>query len=69
MLPDVQVGPLGGSLWIFIIVMAVVGLIFAPGLGAALAWVAFWAVVAIILFFGLRRIWLRLSGRRGGGRA
>lgn len=68
MLPDVQVGPLGGGLWILVLAMIILGVIFAPGLGAAAVWAAFWIIVAIILFFGLRRIWLRLAGRRGGGR-
>lgn len=63
---DIQVGPIGGVLLWALVGLIVIGLLAAPTLGGAVVWAVGMALVITVVFFGLRRLYLRLAGRRGG---
>lgn len=58
-MPDMQVGPFGYLLTWLLIIVAVVGVVFATGLGGAVAWLLFWVAVAILVYV----LWKRVFGR------
>lgn len=66
-IPDIQFTPLTGVVFWTALIVIVVGLLFAPSIGAALIWALVIAAVALLVFFAARRLLLRLSGRRGRG--
>jgi len=66
---DIQFGPLGGIMVYVLIGLVLVGLIFAPTLGGAIVWGVGALLVVGLLFFGLRRVYLVLVGRRSWRRS
>lgn len=65
MMPDIQVGPLSGVLLWTVIGLLLVGLVFAPTLGGFMVWGLAIILVALVLYFLVRRFVGRLAGRRG----
>lgn len=63
---DMQVGPLGGILLWVLVALVLIGFIAAPTLGGAVVWMIGMAAVLLVVFFVLRRLYLRAAGRRGG---
>lgn len=61
LIPDVQIGTLGGSLvWLALIVLIVVA-VFTTGLGPVLLTAAVLLVIVFVLFFALSRVVFRLK--------
>lgn len=58
--PDMQTGPAGYFLAWGLIVVIVVGVIFASGAGGAIAWALMWLVVFVLAYFLWKRFirWL-----------
>lgn len=60
-IPDPQMGSLGGTLlWMFVVVV-LVGFLFTTGLGPVIIIAATWAVILIVLYFVISRIIFRLK--------
>ena len=64
LLPDPQIGSLGGTLlWLFFIVLAV-AVLFTTGLGPVLIIAVTWGIILLVLYFILSRILFRLKRGR-----
>ena len=64
LLPDPQIGSLGGTLlWLFFIVLAI-GFLFTTGLGPVIIIAVTWGLALLILYFVLSRILFRLKRGR-----
>jgi len=63
-LPDPQIGTLGGTLmWVFGASIVVV-FIFTTGLLPVIVWAVFWGAVLVVLYFALARLLFRLKRGR-----
>lgn len=62
--PRIDVGPAAGlALW-SVVLLAVLAALGAITIGGAIAFVLIGAVVVLVLYFVVQRVWLRLAGRR-----
>lgn len=59
--PSIEVRPLAGLIWYGLIIAIVIGALFAGGLGGAIAWLAFWLVVAFVVYAVGSRVWGRIA--------
>lgn len=57
LLPSIEVRPLAGVVLYALIALIVVGVIFAGGAGGAAVWVAFWVIVALVVYALISRVW------------
>ena len=64
LIPDPQIGGIGGILlWIFAVSVVIVAL-FTTGLGPVIIWALFMAAVVIVLYFVFARVFWRLKRGR-----
>lgn len=65
-MPGVQTGPVTALIAYSVLAAIIIGVIFAPTLGGAIVWGVAFAIAGFLTLIVLKRIYLRLVGRRGG---
>lgn len=62
LIPEIQVGPLGGLAFWAVLILAALALIGGVTTGGMVAFVLIGAIAVIILFFAMQRLLRRLGG-------
>jgi len=62
LLPSLKLGPFGTVIWYTFIAAVILGLVFAGGLGGALVFIGAAAVVLLVVYIVVRRVWGIVAG-------